>query len=255
MTSGSKEIDIYFSGDGMETEESDNYYSEKLWRLPRTGLNYPVPTASEDTSDKLFKKYGLAKDRIIINSLQSTFKYIPNYDWIFAEIIARTPDVQLVMVNHMGSEEVIKQLKARMLPYFERYKLDIDYNVRILPRLEHNDYMGIFKISRLTLDTIGWNGGNSSFQSFAQGCPDITLPTTYMRGRHTRSMLQLMEINELIAKNESDYIEKTHRLLTDEEHYLSIKNKVRARSHHLFNDQSVAVAFQKAVQTLCKQSK
>ena len=255
VTSGSKEIDIYFSGDGMETEESENFYSEKLWRLPRTGLNYPVPTASEDTSDKLFKKYGLAKDRIIINSLQSTFKYIPNYDWIFAEIIARTPDVQLVMVNHMGSAEVIKQLKARMRPYFERYKLDIDYNVRILPRLEHNDYMSIFKISHLTLDTIGWNGGNSSFQSFAQGCPVITLPTTYMRGRHTRSMLQLMEIHELIAKNESDYIEKTHRLLTDEEHYLSIKNKVIERSHHLFNDQSVAVAFQKAVQTLCKQSK
>ena len=155
------------------------------------------------------------------------------------------------MVNHMGSEEVIKQLKARMLPYFERYKLDIDYNVRILPRLEHNDYMGIFKISRLTLDTIGWNGGNSSFQSFAQGCPVITLPTTYMRGRHTRSMLQLMEINELIAKNEPDYIEKTLRLLTDDEHYLNIKNKVITRSHHLFNDKSVAVAFQKAVQSLC----
>ena len=253
VTSGSKNIDVYFSGTSMETEDSDNHYSEKLWQLPNTGLNYPTPWA-EDTSDQLHEKYQLPTNRPLINSMQSTFKYIPKYDWILAELASRKPHILIVMVNHMGSDEVIEQFKSRLRPHFERHKLDMDYNLRILPRLNHDDYLSMFTISRLTLDTIEWNGGNSSFQSFAKGCPVVTLPTQYMRGRHTASMLEMMDITDLITTDESDYLNRSCRLLDDEIYYADIKQKITSRSHRLFNDQSVATSFQNAVENLCRKS-
>ena len=249
VTSGSKNIDIYFSGAGMEMDCSDSHYSEQLWRLPNTGLNYPVPIA-EDTSNQLHERFGLPRDRPIINSLQSTFKYIPQYDWVLAEIAARNPESFLIMVNHMGSDDVIEQFKKRLNPHFEQRNLDINTQLKILPRLNHNDYMSIFLISRLTLDTIGWNGGNSSFQSFALGCPIITLPTEYMRGRHTLSMLKIMEIDELIAENAQDYINRSCLLLSDENYYAKIKQNLIAKSHRLFNDQSVASEFVTSIERL-----
>ena len=43
ITSGSRTIHYYFSGEGMEPPGNEAHYSETLYRLPKTGLNYEVP--------------------------------------------------------------------------------------------------------------------------------------------------------------------------------------------------------------------
>jgi len=116
-----------------------------------------------------------------------------------------------------------------------------------LPRLEYGDYMGLFSISHHTIDTIDWNGGNSSLQSFSLDCPVVTLPTQFMRGRHTVSMLEALELHELIAKDVEDYISISTRLLQDQGFYAQMRELISDRKQRLFRDQAVASAFRDAV--------
>jgi predicted O-linked N-acetylglucosamine transferase (SPINDLY family) len=252
ITSGSRTIHYYLSGEGMEPEGNDDHYSEALYRLPRTGLNYETPAALHD-GQELFERFDLPRDRPILTSLQSTFKYLPRNDYTFAEIAARHPEAFIVLVGHMGSGGIADRLQERLRPHFEHRGLQIDSHLRILPRLDYGDFMGLFAIAHHTIDTIDWNGGNSSMQSFSLDCPVVTLPTAFMRGRHTVAMLEVLEIPELIAHDRDDYVAISCRLLEDQRFYNDVKERIRERKQRLFHDKGVAEAFQIAVETLCRQ--
>lgn len=246
ITSGSKTIHYFISGAGMEPPGNEEHYSEVLWRLPSTGLNYEVPAAIHDGS-VLFEKFDLPTDRPILNSLQSTFKYVPQNDWVFAEIALRNPSALIVLVGHMGHGTIADRLLERMRPHFEERGLIVDEHLRILPRLEYGDYMGLFSISHHTIDTIDWNGGNSSLQSFSLDCPVVTLPAKFMRGRHTVSMLEVLDLRDLIAADYEDYISISTRLLQDSDFYARMRQNISDRKQRLFRDQAVASAFRGAV--------
>jgi predicted O-linked N-acetylglucosamine transferase (SPINDLY family) len=246
ITSGSRTMDYYFSGTGMEPLGNEDHYSEVLYRLPNTGLNYERPIAIRD-GQYLYEKFDLPRDRPLLASLQSTFKYVPSNDWIFAEIAVRSPQALILFVGHMGNGGVVDRLIDRLRPHFEERDLDIINHLRVLPRLDYEDYLGFLSISHHTIDTIDWNGGNSSFQSFSLGCPVVTLPTSFMRGRHTVSMLEVMNIPALIARDRADYVSISTRLLADSSFCEDIRKQIKERAHLLFNDQSVAEAVKRAL--------
>lgn len=249
ITSGSTTLHYFLSGAGMEPPGNEEHYSETLWRLPGTGLNYEMPVAVHDGT-LLFEKFDLPRDRPILNSLQSTFKYVPQNDWVFAELARQNPEALIVLVGHMGHGTIGSRLLERMTPHFQQRDLDIGRQLRILPRLDYADYMGLFSISHHTIDTIDWNGGNSSLQSFSLDCPVVTLPTHLMRGRHTVAMLEVLELPDLIAKDVDDYISISTRLLRDNDFYLEMKRLIAERKQRLFRDQSVAAAFRQAVDAM-----
>ena len=253
ISSGSRTIHYYLSGEGMEPDGNEEHYSETLYRLPKTGLNYEIPAAIHD-GQLLYDKYDLPRDRPILNSLQSTFKYLPRNDWTFAEIAVRHPEAFIVLVGHMGSGGIAERLLERMRPHFKQRGLEIENHLRILPRLDYGDFMGLFAISHHTIDTIDWNGGNSSLQSFSLDCPVVTLPTAFMRGRHTVAMLEVLELPELIANNADDYVAISCKLLDDPAFYQAMKEAIQERKQRLFLDKSVAEAFQTAVETICRQT-
>ena len=250
VTSGSDCIDYYLSGADMELATSDDHYTETLWRLPSTGLVYERPVAVHDGTC-LYEKLNLPSDRPLLLSLQSTFKYVPEYDHIFARIIKNNPNVLILFAGHMGCQVIADRFFDRLAVACKQHGIDAARTIRILPRLDYADFMGLFSIAHHTLDTIGWNGGNSSFQSFSLHCPVVTLPTEFMRGRHTVSMLNKMGINELIAGDIEEYISICGRLLDDADFYHSIKARIAQTEPLLFSDMAVASAFEAFIACVC----
>ena len=242
VTTGSPNMDSYISGEGMETPDSQTFYSEKLVLLPRTGVCYDPPLI-EDVELDLRTHYGLPEDRPVLLSLQSSFKYHPKHDPLYAELSSLNPEAFIVLVGHMGNKTINQVLFARMARSYNEKGLDIHEHLCILPRLPYHHYVGLFGIAHHALDTPDWNGGNSSFQAFAQACPVVTLPGRFMRGRHTISMLEVMELEELIATSESDYLQISTRLLREPQFHQNIKDLIKERAHRLFRDEGIARAF------------
>ena len=102
-----------------------------------------------------------------------------------------------------------------------------------------------------SLDTIDWNGGNTSLQSLAFDCPIVTLPTKYMRGRHTVSMLKEMEIDELIASNYDEYVDISNRLINDKFFYQKVKKQISDNKYVLYDEPLIPLIFPKIVKELC----
>jgi predicted O-linked N-acetylglucosamine transferase (SPINDLY family) len=242
VTSGSPCMDAFLVGEGMETPQGQRNYTEILHLLPRTGLNEPFP-AEEGINADVGRSLGLPGDRPLLLSLQSSFKYAPRNDSVLVAIAQRSPDALILMVDPPLGSTVGRMLHQRLRARFAQAGLEIDDHLRLLPRLDFADVLGLFRIGHHALDTIDWNGGNTSLQALSQGCPIVTLPTTQMRGRHTIAMLEVLDLPELIARDREDYVAISLRLLRDEAFYAQLRTTILERRHLLFEDAEVSRAF------------
>lgn len=245
VTTGSGVMDFYLSGAGMEDASSQEWYSERLVLLPGTGLVYANPELPPKEDD-LRQDLHLPSQSPLLLSLQSTFKYHPAFDLIYARILEDAPEACCVLVDHMGHRGLGQKLRSRLASAGSDPDALLD-RFRLLQRIPHHTYVSLFCEAHHVLDTPGWNGGNSSFQSLSMGCPVVTLRGDSMRGRHTVAMLEIIELPVLIAHSIDEYVALSHRLLHDEDFAQHCRAVIRRHGHRLFNDQDVAEAFRQWV--------
>jgi predicted O-linked N-acetylglucosamine transferase (SPINDLY family) len=94
VTSGLPTIDYFISSELMEPENAQLHYSETLIKLPNLGVAYPKPTVGKLNNSRL--DFDLREDAVIYLCCQAPFKYLPQYDFILAEIARRVPQAQFI---------------------------------------------------------------------------------------------------------------------------------------------------------------
>jgi predicted O-linked N-acetylglucosamine transferase (SPINDLY family) len=99
-TSGLSTIDYFLSSDLMEPPDAQACYTEKLVRLPNLSIYYE-PAAAEPVSVTR-EGLGLRAGATAFWSGQSLFKYLPQYDDVFARI-ARRSVTPPVFLRHFGA--------------------------------------------------------------------------------------------------------------------------------------------------------
>jgi len=105
-----------------------------------------------------------------------------------------------------------------------------------LPQCGHDDYLRVNSVCDLMLDTLHWSGGNTSLDAIACGLPVVTLPGRYMRGRQSAGMLRLMKIDELVARDEDDYVRIATTLIDDADLRRSLAARIRDARTSIFDD-------------------
>ena len=87
------------------------------------------------------------------------------------------------------------------------------------------------------MDSINWSGNNSSHEAISLNKPIVTLPSSFMRGRHTYSILKILNIEETIANTKEEYVKISVKLATDSNFKNSVINKIKKNKNKLFNDE------------------
>ncbi|MBX9692177.1 MAG: hypothetical protein K2Z81_07330, partial [Cyanobacteria bacterium] len=234
VTSGSSAIDYYLSSDLMEPENADEHYTEKLIRLPNLGLHLqaadgPVPGTSSR------EEFALPADRLIYGSVQSVYKYLPQYDYIFPAIVKQVPDSLLVLVtNKSASATTI--FRRRLEKAFANAGIDFERHVRLLPSMSVDKFMRLLDVLDVNLDSIGWSGGLTTARTLTLNLPMVTLPGEFMRGRHSYAMLKMIGAEEMIAYSLDDYIRLAVKLGLDQDFRSSLRNKIANQKYRMFND-------------------
>ncbi len=233
VTTGLPTIDYYLSSDLMETDDSDNYYSEKLVRLPNIALVYEkpdIPAAPKKRTD-----FGIRENAFVYLSSQSLFKYLPQYDFIYPEIAKNVPNAQFVFLSN-SSDIVTGKMKARLASSFGEYGLDMERFCLFQPRLQFKDFLSLNLASDVILDTFSWSGGKTTLEGISCGLPVVTCPGKFMRGRHAYAMLKMIGVDETIAEDENDYIAVASKLANDREWFLEIRELMKNKRNKLYND-------------------
>lgn len=233
MTTGSDTIDFYLGSELQETEESDSHYSEELVRLANVGLYfYPMepPTTPLSRAD-----FDLPEDRFLYGSIQSLFKYLPQYDFLFPSIAKNVPDSLFVFAGNK-SDRVTEIFEKRIAKAFEQAGLDYKHYVKMLPRMSLDKFYHLLSVLDVNLDSVGWSGGVTTMRSITMELPVVTWPGQFMRGRHSYGMLKMIELDELIGFSGEEFIDIASRLGNDEEFRIAITEKMRAQKGKLFRD-------------------
>jgi CRISPR-associated protein Csy1 len=233
VTSGHATVDVFFSSASMEPPDGATNYTEKLVTLPGIGTRYRMPDAPADgTRDR----FGLPPDVPLLLCPQSLFKIHPGNDTLFARVLSAIPGALLV-----GFEGRDPELTARFRARLTRAGIAAG-RVVLLPQCGHDDYLRINSACDLMLDTLHWSGGNTSLDAIACGLPVVTLPGRFMRGRQSAGMLRLMKIDELVARDEDDYVRIATTLIDDADFRRALAARILSARASIFDDPAPTAA-------------
>ncbi|HEB78708.1 MAG TPA: glycosyltransferase family 41 protein [Methylothermaceae bacterium] len=203
-TTGLPNIDYFISADNMEPAGADAHYSERLVRLPGIGVDYAAeraPTPAEPG------EFGLPPERPLYFCAQSLFKIHVDMDALMAAIAVRDPEALFVFFRD-GRPAVDRVFQERMRQVFSVHGLDPEHHLFFLDRVSAGQYLRVSQCADVMLDSLHFSGGRTSLDAFACGIPVITCEGDFARGRQTAGMLRQMGMDEWIARDTADYVEK-----------------------------------------------
>jgi protein O-GlcNAc transferase len=230
VTSGHKNIDYYFSSAAMEPDNAALHYSEKLILLDGLGTYYskpvlPTPARRAD--------FGLPEGKTLYLCPQSLFKIHPDNDALLARILERDPNGVIVLFAGRHPN-ITNAFFSRLAQALRARGLEPQGRGIILPSVAHDDYLRVNMLCDVMLDTLHWSGGNTTLDALACGLPVVTLPGEFMRGRQSYGMLKCTGLDELIAKDQDDYIEIAIKIGTDSAWRQQVVRRIITGSNRIF---------------------
>jgi CRISPR-associated protein Csy1 len=231
VTTGLPAIDVFLSSACMEPADGVSHYSERLVALPGIGTRYAAPLAVPRDRART----GLPDGPLLLCP-QSLFKIHPDNDALFARVLEAVPKARLVFYEGRDPALTAK-FKARLL----HAGIPAD-RMLMLAQRPHDDFLAVNAACDVMLDTLRWSGGNTSLDAVASGLPIVTLPGRFMRGRQSAGMLHLMEMPELVANDEDDYVRKAAAIATDAAYRGELSRAIAARRERIFDDAAPVAA-------------
>jgi len=236
VTSGIDTIDYYVSADAIEAAGSEQYYSEKLVRLPGYFMpRYRRPALDAPRASRA--QLGLPDGRHLYYCPQNLFKLHPDFDASIRAILERDPQADLVLIEFIR-EGVAEQLRRR----FELTLGSHASRIRFVPRSEHRKFLQYVAAADVVLDPFHFGGCNSSCDALSLGVPVVTLPGSQLPGRFTLGLYREIDLDSCIAGSAEEYVEIALRLGRDAEYRKSVSEQILARCGRLFDRPDAAVA-------------
>jgi protein O-GlcNAc transferase len=244
-TTGIPTVDYFISNDLYEIPGSEAHYSERLFLLRNLGslAYYYRPDGAEPQKDR--SHFGLSEDEHLYVCPQNLFKFHPDMDELIAGILRRDVRGKLVMID--GRIERWTDLLKRR---WEASAPDVMDRIVFLPRMASADYINLIAVSDVMLDTLHFNGMNTSLDAFAVGTPIVTWPGVLQRGRHTQAMYRKMGLTECIVDDAQAYIDQAVRLANDAGYRTSMNRKILDGNAALFQDIQVVREFERFFQEI-----
>jgi protein O-GlcNAc transferase len=243
-TTGIPTMDYFISNDLFETPGAEQHYSERLFQLHDLGtLAYyyrPQSTVAAMSRGDL----GLPPEGRIYLCPQTLFKLHPDFDDIAVDILRRDPLGSLVLIRQ-GTPHWAALTRQRL----ERLAPDVADRIRFVAPQHGADFLALLAAADVVLDTVHFNGMNTSLEALSVGTPVVTLPSDQQRGRHTQGMYRKMGLTECIAADAADYASIALRIASDGAYRQDLSRRIRERNAVLYEDPGVVREFERFFET------
>jgi predicted O-linked N-acetylglucosamine transferase (SPINDLY family) len=215
---------------------------ERLVRLPNLSIHYEpldVPPVAVSRAE-----LGLRPDATVFWCGQSLYKYLPQYDAMFARIAREVPGCQFAFIRYRRGDDANALFRQRLDRAFAAVGLRAEDHCVVLPRLDQQRFIAATGQADIFLDSLGWSGCNSMLESLAHDLPVVTMGGGLMRGRHGVAILTMMGVTETIAASIDDYVAIASRLGRDAAWRSAVKARIAANKHRVYRDRACIVALE-----------
>ncbi len=246
VTTGSGNVDCYFSCASMEPDGAQAHYTERLVLLPGLGVDYTMPAVVPPMPRSAL---GLPEGKRLYVCPQSLFKVHPDMDNLFARIVAADSDA-LLLFFQSPAREVTMQFGDRVQNALEAHGIAPGGQVKFLPRMDATNFRRMLAAADVVVDTVHWSGGNTSLDALAAGTPVVTCPGRFMRGRQTAGMLGLMGLGELVAPDADALVSLALDVARDRARNRALRAAIVERRGAIFGRPEPLAAFAHALLSL-----
>ncbi|MDP6728307.1 MAG: hypothetical protein QF407_05155, partial [Gammaproteobacteria bacterium] len=193
------------------------YYSEKIAYLPSYQVNDSKQSLPEDVFSR--QDLGLPETGFVFCCFNNTFKFTPTTFDGWGRILKQVDDsVLLIYVDNetaktnLTKEIVLRGIQPNRLIFAER-----------LPKLE---YLARYRLADLFLDTLPYNAGTTASDALRMGLPVLTCMGNSFASRMAASVINAINLPELITSTQEQYESVAIELATDAEKLKIIKDKL-----------------------------
>ncbi|MTJ23130.1 hypothetical protein FJR06_18150 [Dolichospermum sp. UHCC 0352] len=240
-------VDYFIADNYVLPASAQDYYTEKIWRLPQNyigidGFTVGTPTISRESLD-------IPNDGIIYFSSQTGLKRNPDNIRLQMQIIKQVPNSYFLLKDNRSNHGDMQNFIA---PLAEAQGLDLEC-FRFLPsaptEMEHRANLAIADI---VLDTYPYNGATTTLETLWMGVPIVTKVGEQFAARNSYTMMMNVGVTEGLAWSDEEYVEWGVKLGKDEKLRQEIVWKLRKsrQTSPLWNGQKFAREMENAYQQM-----
>lgn len=238
-TTGSSLYDFMLTDKTVTPGTQQNYFEEKFLFLPNTyQVNNGEVNITEITTRESF---GLPADGLILGSLNQSFKLDPVLFEIWLQIIQKHDNTYLWLLDE--NDEMKKNINN-----FIGDRIDLK-RIIYAKRLDYPEHLSRIQHIDIALDTRIYNGHTTSIEMIQSCIPLVTLKGNHFASRVSASLLEALNMDELITTNIDDYKETVSSLIENKTMRNKIKNtmRVQLKESSLLDIRLFAESFQKTI--------
>jgi predicted O-linked N-acetylglucosamine transferase (SPINDLY family) len=231
LTSGLKTIDYYISSSPIEPENAAEHYTEKLVLLqsnPGTGPRAKASATSISRSD-----IGLSNMHRIYLCPVLPHKLHPDFYDVLSAILNADSNAQIVLFQ----SERISALTTQSQNILRHHLGKFSDRLIFLPWQQPENFAQILRLADAVLDPWHFSMGSTCYILFELGIPVVTWPGEFMRGRTAYALYQRMNISDLIAKTQNEYVPLALKLACDQELKKQMHDQIKKKHAIIFNHQ------------------
>lgn len=220
-STGLRTID-YFLCDKFTDPEglNEQFFTEKILRLQHSHFCYMW----HDSPIEIQPAPCLKNGYVTFVSFNNFIKVTDEMLKMWATILERVPNSRLYVKgkafrSQYGIDLAVRRMKAAGIP-INRVRMEAD----------EMNYLVKYAETDIALDTSPYPGGGTTCDALFMGIPVITLVGERHNGRFGYSLLHNMELDELCAFSEQEYIDKAVELANDfdriNDYHLTIRRRM-----------------------------
>jgi len=218
-TMGSSFIQYIIADDFLIPETHEEFYTEKIVRLP---YGFPGSILDVNLEKKTRKDFNLPEEKFIYCCFNSQYKYSPELFDAWMNILREVPDSILLLKG--GSDSY----KNNILNEVGNREVD-QSRIFFADNLPFPDYMARNNVCDLFLDTFFYTAGSTAINALQMGLPVLTFAGDTNASRMGASIVQATPLQDFILESVDGYIGKAifygnNRIVLDK-----IKNEYKSK--------------------------
>jgi len=246
-TSGADYYDYLIADPTLIPKPDQQFYSEKIAYLPNS---YMVDDSKRLPSERTFSKaeLNLPENKFIFCCFNNSYKLNRETLNSWAKILSKVPN-SVLWVSENNAE-----FRHNLLNEFSNRGID-PKQIIFAERVESmEDHLARYQMADLFLDTLPFNAHTTAIDALKAGVPLITLAGNAFAGRVGASLLQALNLPELITHSREEYESLAISLATNPEKFAVLKKKLSGNrsSAPLFNTPLFAGNIETAYQQMYK---
>ncbi|HEX5328500.1 MAG TPA: tetratricopeptide repeat protein, partial [Acetobacteraceae bacterium] len=220
-STGLPEIDWFLSDRWETPPELEQFYSERILRLPDGYVCYSPPAYAPDVGPLPAATNGFLTFGCFNNLAKVTDQVIR----VWADILHRVPASVLVLKTYQFSEPATADRVRRQFA-----TLGIaDPRIELRGASPHREFMAEYNQIDMVLDPFPYSGGLTTCEALWMGVPTVTLPGETFASRHSMSHLSNAGLGDWVAGSLDDYARLATTRASDLAGLARLREQLRAQ--------------------------